>query len=64
MDSMHARFSRDHFEAAKTQIVRALKKVGYHSQIVSVLPVSGLSGDNLVESSDSMGWWKGPSLLV
>ena len=27
------------------------------------MPISGFQGDNMIERSDNMGWYKGPTLL-
>eukprot|EP00899_Mesostigma_viride_P006570 jgi/Mesvir1/15914/Mv08238-RA.1 len=40
-----------------------LKKVGYPPQKVPFIPVSGVEGDNLVELSPAMPWYKGPTFL-
>ena len=40
-----------------------LKKVGYKPDIIPFIPISGWVGDNMVESSSNMDWYKGPTLL-
>ena len=30
---------------------------------VNFVPISGFQGDNMIEKSDNMGWYKGPTLL-
>jgi len=30
---------------------------------VNFVPISGFQGDNMIERSDNMGWYKGPILL-
>jgi elongation factor 1-alpha len=40
-----------------------LKKVGYDPSKVSFVPISGWNGDNMIERSDNMKWYKGPTLL-
>jgi elongation factor 1-alpha len=39
------------------------KKVGYNAAKVKFVPISGWTGDNMVESSPNMPWFKGPHLL-
>lgn len=64
MDSSQVRYSKQHFEEAKAEVLRALKKVGYGAAALTVIPASGLNGENLVkEPVENMSWWKGPSLL-
>ena len=40
-----------------------LTKVGYRGDSVPFVPVSGWNGDNLVDHSTNMPWYKGPTLL-
>jgi elongation factor 1-alpha len=40
-----------------------LKKVGYNVEKVKFVPISGWNGDNMLESSTNMPWYKGPTLL-
>jgi elongation factor 1-alpha len=40
-----------------------LTKVGYKGETVPFVPVSGWHGDNLIERSSNMPWYKGPILL-
>lgn len=30
---------------------------------VAFVPISGFQGDNMIERSDNLGWYKGPTLL-
>ena len=30
---------------------------------VNFVPISGFQGDNMIEKSENMGWYKGPTLL-
>ena len=36
-----------------------IKKVGYNPKAVAFVPISGWVGDNMLEPSDNMGWFKG-----
>ena len=40
-----------------------LKKVGYNPANVPFIPLSGWLGDNMLEKSPNMPWYKGPTLL-
>ena len=35
-----------------------VKKVGYNPNTVPIIPISGFNGDNMLEKSANMGWWK------
>merc|ERR1712110_964928 len=40
-----------------------LKKVGYNPAKIEFIPISGWVGDNMIEKSENMPWYKGPYLL-
>jgi elongation factor 1-alpha len=40
-----------------------LKKVGYNPDNVPFIPISGWVGDNMLEKSPNLSWYKGPTLL-
>jgi elongation factor 1-alpha len=40
-----------------------LKKVGYNPKNVPFIPISGWHGDNMIETSTNLTWWKGGTLL-
>lgn len=63
MDDPSVDWSEQRFEEVKDGISELLKKVGYDPSKISFVPTSGWTGDNLVEKSDKMPWYKGPALL-
>lgn len=40
-----------------------LKKVGYNPEKIPFIPISGWVGDNMIERSTNMPWYKGPFLI-
>jgi elongation factor 1-alpha len=40
-----------------------LKKIGYKPEEIPFVPISGWLGDNMLEKSENMKWYKGPTLL-
>lgn len=40
-----------------------LKKVGYNPDKIPFIPISGWAGDNMIEASKNMPWYKGPTLI-
>lgn len=36
-----------------------IKKIGYNPKTVAFVPISGFNGDNMLEASDNMPWFKG-----
>jgi elongation factor 1-alpha len=63
MDDKTVNYSKDRYEEIKNEVSAYLKKVGYDPKKVPFVPVSGWVGDNMLEASPSMGWWKGGTLL-
>ena len=63
MDDPSVDWSEQRYEEVKDGISGLLKKVGYDPSKISFVPTSGWTGDNLVEQSDKMPWYKGPALL-
>jgi len=63
MDDPTVNWSQERYEEVKNEVARMLKLVGYKVDKIPFVPVSGWTGDNLVERSDRMPWYKGPTLL-
>ena len=64
MDDASVNYSEERFNEVKDEVTLLLKVVGYNCEKdVSFIPVSAYVGDNLVEPSPNMKWWKGGSLL-
>ena len=63
MDAESVNYGEDRFEEIKKELSGYLKKVGYNIEKVRFVPISGWAGDNMVEKSDKMPWYKGPTLL-
>lgn len=40
-----------------------MKKVGYNPDKIPFIPISGWAGDNMIEKSTNMTWYKGPTLI-
>jgi len=63
MDDKTANYSEARFNEIKDEVSKFLTKVGYKGETVPFVPISGWNGDNLIERSDNMKWYKGPILL-
>ena len=46
------------FEEIKKEVYAYLKKVGYNPDSVPFVPISGWLGDNLLETSEKLSWFK------
>ena len=58
-----AEYSEDRFKEIKTDVSDYLEKVGYKTDTMNFVPISGFNGDNLMERSDKMPWYTGPTLI-
>jgi elongation factor 1-alpha len=63
MDDPSVNYSEDRYKEIKAELTVYLKKVGYNPAKIEFIPISGWHGDNMIEKSDKMPWYKGPYLL-
>ena len=56
-------YSKEKFDAIKNEFESLIAKSGYKEQNITFIPISALKGDNVVEASDNMDWYKGESIL-
>jgi len=63
MDDASVDWSETRYEEVKDGISRLLKQVGYDPSKIHFVPTSGWTGDNLVNKSENMPWYKGPTLI-
>ncbi|XP_035659512.1 LOW QUALITY PROTEIN: elongation factor 1-alpha-like [Branchiostoma floridae] len=59
MDSTEPPYSADRFTEITKEVSTYIKKVGYNPKAVAFVPISGWHGDNMLEPSEKMGWYKG-----
>jgi len=62
-DDQSWNYDEDRYEEVKAETTKLLKIVGYKTADIHFVPVSALEGDNLVERSTNMDWYKGPTLF-
>jgi elongation factor 1-alpha len=63
MDDKSVNWSEARFNEIKNEVSNFIKKIGYNPEQVPFVPISGWLGDNMLEKSTNMTWWKGPTLL-
>jgi elongation factor 1-alpha len=63
MDEKTVNFSEQRFNEIKDEVSSFIKKIGYNPEKVPFVPISGWNGDNMLEKSPNMTWWKGPTLI-
>src|SRR5436190_14621843 len=54
-----AKWSESRFEEIVKETSNFIKKVGFNPKSVAFVPISGWHGDNMIEKSSNMTWFKG-----
>lgn len=62
IDSTTPPFSEDRFNEIKDYVSSFVKKIGYQPESIAFVPISGWHGDNMIEPSENMPWYKGWSI--
>lgn len=63
MDATTPNYSKARFDEIVKEVSSYLEKVGYNPDKVPFVPISGFEGDNMIERSTNLDWYKGPTLL-
>ncbi len=62
MDATEPAFSEARFNEIKSEVSSYIKKIGYQPETVAFVPISGWHGDNMIDASTNMPWYKGWSV--
>lgn len=62
-DDVSVKYEEKRYKEIKDELHAFLKKVGYNVDTIKFIPISGWVGDNMIEKSENMPWYKGPTLL-
>ena len=63
MDATTLKYSKARYDEIVKEVSSYLKKVGYNPDKIPFVPISGFEGDNMIERSTNLDWYKGPTLL-
>jgi len=63
MDDNTVMYSQARFDEIVSEVSGYLKKVGYKPAKIPFVPISGFNGDNMIDRSENMPWYTGPTLL-
>jgi len=63
MDDTTVMYAEARYKEIKQEVSGYLKKVGYKPMKIPFVPISGWAGDNMIDKSTNMAWYKGPYLL-
>jgi len=59
MDSTEPKYSEARFKEIVKEVSSYVKKIGYNPKSIAFVPISGWHGDNMVEKTTNMSWYKG-----
>jgi len=59
IDSTEPPFSEARYNEIQKEVSSYIKKIGYNPKTVAFVPISGWHGDNMIEPSERMPWYKG-----
>jgi len=63
MDDKSVNWSEARYTEIKNEVSSFVKKIGYNPEKIPFVPISGWLGDNMLERSTNLPWYKGPTLL-
>ncbi|MDG6939361.1 MAG: translation elongation factor EF-1 subunit alpha [Nitrososphaerota archaeon] len=63
IDALTPPYAEQAFNKVKEEAAKLLKLVGYKTDALNFIPVSGWKGDNLTDRSPNTPWYKGPTVL-
>jgi elongation factor 1-alpha len=59
MDSTQPPYNQARYDEIVKEVSSYIKKVGYNPEAVAFVPISGWIGDNMIEESANLPWYKG-----
>jgi elongation factor 1-alpha len=57
------KYNETRYNEIVTEVSTYLKKIGYNPAKIPFVPISGWEGDNMLERSANLPWYKGPTLI-
>jgi elongation factor 1-alpha len=63
MDDKSVNYDEKRYKEIAEELNKFLKNVGYKTETIPFIPISGWTGDNMLERSAKMPWYKGPIMI-
>jgi len=63
MDDKSVNYDEKRYKEIAEELTKFLKNVGYKTETIPFIPISGWTGDNMLEKSPKLPWYKGPCML-
>jgi len=64
MDDKSVGYAKERYDEIQSEVSKMLTKIGFKVKKIPFIPMSGFQGDNLIEPSTNMDWYKGFSVKV
>merc|ERR1712080_561803 len=59
LDSTEPKYSEARYTEIVKEVSNYVKKIGYNPKTIAFVPISGWHGDNMIEKTTNMSWYKG-----
>jgi len=59
MDSTEPKYSDKRFAEIVKEVSGYVKKIGFNPKAIAFVPISGWHGDNMIQATENMPWYKG-----
>jgi len=59
MDSTEPKYSEARYNEIVKEVSNYVKKIGYNPKTIAFVPISGWHGDNMIQKTENMKWYKG-----
>lgn len=63
MDDKTVNYDQNRYNEIKKELSDYLKKIGYNPDKIPFIPISGFNGDNMLDKSENMKWYTGPTIV-
>eukprot|EP01088_Endostelium_zonatum_P020509 TRINITY_DN75_c0_g1_i3.p1 TRINITY_DN75_c0_g1~~TRINITY_DN75_c0_g1_i3.p1 ORF type:complete len:441 (-),score=79.32 TRINITY_DN75_c0_g1_i3:51-1373(-) len=63
MPSKGIKWNQERYNEIVEEVSAYLKKIGYNPKKIPFIPISGWEGDNMIDRSPNLPWYKGPTLI-
>jgi len=63
MDDKSVNWAQSRYDEIVKEVSSFVKKIGYNPEKIPFIPISGWHGDNMLEKSTNLPWYKGLTLL-
>jgi len=63
MDHVSTNYSEKRFNEIMKEAKNFLKTAGYKPDVIPFVPISGFTGENLIEKTPKLAWYKGETLI-